>query len=134
VIFQDVFRTGSKLDFSHRLNLIYSYIEEILGRYQVDCMAIESIFYGKNVKNLIYMGHSRGVILLAAAKKNLKINEYSPREIKRAVTGTGQASKQQIQYMMKSILGLDSFPKPDHVADALAVAICHSLKCSGSNK
>ncbi|MDD5533761.1 MAG: crossover junction endodeoxyribonuclease RuvC, partial [Syntrophales bacterium] len=96
-------------------------------RTRPDAVAIEDIFYGKNVQSLIKQGHARGVIILAAVQAGLDVSEYSPLEIKKAVACYGRAEKQQVQQMVRAILRLDEPPPPD-AADALAVAICH-LHC-----
>ena len=92
-------------------------------------MAVEDIFYGKNVQSLIKLGHIRGVTLLAGAQQGISVHEYAPLEIKKAVVGYGRAEKSQVQAMVKAILQLRETPTAD-AADALAVAICHA-HCSG---
>ena len=89
-------------------------------------MAIEEIFFNKNVKTAVDVSQARGVILLAARKQDVDIYEYTPLQIKSSVVGYGRAEKQQIMYMTKLLLKLESEPKPDDTADALAVAICHA--------
>ncbi|BCX13848.1 MAG: hypothetical protein KatS3mg085_380 [Candidatus Dojkabacteria bacterium] len=89
-------------------------------------MAVESIFYFKNQKTVIDVGQARGVILLAGCQNNLNISHYTPLQVKMSITGYGRASKEQMQQMVKSIFGLKEIPKPDDVADAIAVAYCHS--------
>ncbi len=98
---------------------------EVVKKSNPDRVALEDIFYGKNVKSLIKQGHARGVILLAASHSGLPVYEYSPLEIKQAVVGYGRAEKSQVQQMVKVILGMPVVPTAD-AADALAVAICHS--------
>ena len=102
-------------------NLIY-----LLEKYKPDVVAIEELFYFKNQTTIIPVAEARGVIVLTAQKYCGKIFEYTPLQIKQALTGNGRAEKKQVQYMVKAILGLNSIPKPDDAADALAVAICHS--------
>jgi crossover junction endodeoxyribonuclease RuvC len=106
------------------LTTIYAGISEVIHHSSPQIMAIEDIFYGKNVSSLIKQGHVRGVAVLAGAQEGLSIFEYTPLEIKKAVTGYGLAEKIQIQLMVKKILRLKEMPPPD-AADALAVAICH---------
>ncbi len=110
----------------NRLMQIYDGIFEIIVRHRPDCMAIEEIFFNKNVKTAVDVSQARGVILLAARKQDVDIYEYTPLQIKSSVVGYGRAEKQQIMYMTKLLLKLESEPKPDDTADALAVAICHA--------
>ncbi len=106
------------------LSSIYAGIRETIHNTSPDTMVVEDIFCGKNVRSLIKQGHVRGVVVLAGVKEGLSVFEYTPLEIKKAVTGYGLAQKMQIQMMVKKILRLKEIPPPD-AADALAVAICH---------
>ncbi|PKM62780.1 MAG: crossover junction endodeoxyribonuclease RuvC [Firmicutes bacterium HGW-Firmicutes-21] len=108
-----------------RLMQIYDRITDIIIRHNPDCVAIEELFFNKNVKTAVDVCHGRGVILLAAKKQSVDIYEYTPLQIKSSVVGYGRAEKQQIIYMTKLLLKLEKEPKPDDTADALAVAICH---------
>ncbi|MBE7040161.1 MAG: crossover junction endodeoxyribonuclease RuvC [Ruminococcaceae bacterium] len=117
-------KAGEKL--SDRLRDIYESINILIERFSPDAFAIEELFFNTNVKTAITVAHGRGVAMLAASSQNLPIFEYTPLQVKQAVSGYGRADKQQIQRMVKSLLCLDSVPKPDDVADALAVAICHA--------
>lgn len=110
---------------SGRLTRIYDGLMEVIKKTHPDQVALEDIFYGKNVKSLIKQGHARGVILLAASHGGLPVFEYSPLEIKQAVVGYGRAEKSQVQQMVKAILGMPAAPTAD-AADALAAAICHA--------
>lgn len=98
----------------------------LFEKFKPDCMAIEELFYFRNNTTVIPVAEARGVIVLTAQKYCPKIYEYTPLQIKQALTGNGRAEKKQVQYMVKAILGLPGIPKPDDAADALAVAICHS--------
>lgn len=109
-------------------NLIY-----LLKKYKPEIVAIEELFYFKNQTTIIPVAEARGVIILTAQKYCGNIYEYTPLQIKQALTGNGRAEKAQVQFMVKSILGLNSIPKPDDAADALAVAICHSQTSSALN-
>ena len=109
-----------------RLEAIDSSLRFLFEKYKPDAVAIEELFYFKNQKTVIQVAQARGVIVLACQKYCGNIYEYTPLQIKQALTGQGRAEKAQVQYMVKAILGLDSIPKPDDAADALAVAICHS--------
>jgi crossover junction endodeoxyribonuclease RuvC len=106
------------------LQMIYDDLREVIQRSKPDAMAIEDIFYGKNIRSLIRQGHVRGAAILAGKHSGIPVYEYSPLEIKKAVVGYGRAEKGQVQTMVRAILGLTELPSPD-AADALAVAICH---------
>jgi crossover junction endodeoxyribonuclease RuvC len=108
---------------------IYEQLMAVIGQTKPDVVAIEDIFYGKNVKSLIKQGQARGVAILAGSHSGLPVFEYSPLEVKKAVVGYGRAEKSQVQAMIKAILQLKETPRAD-AADALAVAICHA-HCSG---
>ena len=111
--------------FSDKLFEIHRRLVELLAECRVDSVAIENIFYAANVRSALKLGHARGVAMLAAAQAGLTVVEYTPAEIKRAVVGYGRADKQQVQHMVKLLLGLAAVPSPHDAADALAVAICH---------
>lgn len=109
-----------------RLALIEKGVKQIIEKFKPDEIAIEELFFAKNVKTGIAVAHARGVVLLTAVKECGKIFEYTPLQIKQALTGYGRAEKNQIQQMVKSMLSLNGIPRPDDAADALAVALCHS--------
>jgi crossover junction endodeoxyribonuclease RuvC len=104
---------------------LHNKLVEVIESFSPDAIAIEDIFFGKNVKSLIKQGHVRGVAILAGARGAIPVYEYSPLEIKKAVVGYGRAEKNQMQIMTKALLHLDKLPTPD-AADALAAAICHA--------
>jgi crossover junction endodeoxyribonuclease RuvC len=104
---------------------IHAGLQALLVEHRPECVAIENVFFAKNVRSALKLGHARGVALLAASQASIPVVEYSPAEIKRSVVGYGRAEKQQVQAMMKLLLELDAVPSPHDVADALAVAICH---------
>ena len=108
-----------------RLEEIYDGIGEIIRRHSIDCMAIEELFFNRNVTTAIDVAQARGVILLAARKCGIDIYEYTPLQIKQSVVGYGRAEKRQVIYMTQLLLHLKEPAKPDDTADALAVAICH---------
>ncbi len=108
-----------------RLVELFDQIFVLLSKNKPEFVALESIFFTTNAKTIIAVGQARGVILLAAAKKNIPVVTYSPLEVKLAVTGYGKADKKQVQEMVKSILKLDKVPKPDDAADAVAIALTH---------
>lgn len=117
--------TPAKTPLHDRLDKIFDELDELIKKYQPDHLAVEELFFTNNAKTAIAVGQARGVILLAGKKNNLSVFEYTPLEVKMALTGYGRADKKQIQAMVKSVLGLTEIPKPDDAADALAIAICH---------
>lgn len=117
--------TDSNLLFPDRIKIIYDRLTEIIEIYNPEDLAVEELFFNKNVKTAIKVGQARGVEILAAVNKGMNIYEYTPLQIKQAVVGYGRADKFQVQEMVKLLLNLKERPKPDDVADALAVAICH---------
>ncbi|MFA9423129.1 MAG: crossover junction endodeoxyribonuclease RuvC [Sedimentibacter sp.] len=128
--------TESCEEFPKRLKKIYDAYFELFELYKPEAVAIEELFYNKNVKTAIAVAQARGVHLLAAENKNIPLYEYTPLQIKQAIVGYGRAEKRQVQEMVKIILKLDKIPKPDDVADGLAAAICHahSLKFANNFK
>ncbi|MBQ3047718.1 MAG: crossover junction endodeoxyribonuclease RuvC [Clostridia bacterium] len=125
VVDYGVISTHKDESFSTRLAIIYKGMCDLIDTYKPDAIAIEELFFFKNQKTVIPVAEARGVIVLSAIQKNGNVFEYTPLQIKQALTGNGRAEKKQIQYMVKSILGLESVPKPDDAADAVAVAITH---------
>ncbi len=123
-------RPSPKAPLPQRYHAIFSALEELLLKYQPGVLAIETQFVGKNVQSAIKLGMARGVCVLAAAKRNIEVKEYSPTTTKRAVVGKGHAGKQQVQKMIRLLLHLEELPEEDE-ADALAVALCHihSVHC-----
>lgn len=121
-----VITTPAKTPLPTRLETIYNELSSLIAHWQPETSAIEELFFSKNAKTALAVGHGRGVAMLALVKAGLTIAEYKPLEIKLAITGHGGADKQQMQTMIKLLLQLDDIPRPDDAADALAVAICHS--------
>lgn len=119
--------------FPERLQIVNNKIKELIKIYSPDVFAIEELFFNKNVKTAINAAQGRGAAIVAAADCGLNIYEYTPLQVKQAVVGYGRADKSQVQQMVKMILNLDEIPKPDDVADALAVAICHAHSCKMEN-
>lgn len=109
-----------------RLKKIYQELRGVIAKYHPDEFAIESAFYGKNAQSALKLGHARGVSMLAAVEQEIPTTEYSPREVKRAIVGSGAASKEQVQYMVKSLLGITNSKMLHDTSDALAIAICHA--------
>ncbi|HEY4720239.1 MAG TPA: crossover junction endodeoxyribonuclease RuvC [Anaerolineae bacterium] len=120
-----VITTPSDQTLPDRLVTIYREITRLVEQYRPDHAAIEQLFFNKNVRTALAVGHSRGVVMLALAQANIRIFEYTPLEVKQAITGNGRADKRQIQEMIKLLLNLDQIPRPDDAADALAIAVCH---------
>lgn len=118
--------TPSTMATPDRLKTIYRELDRIITEYNPDTVAIEELFFNTNVKTALLVGHARGVAVLSAANHNKEIFEYTPLQVKQGVVGYGRADKSQIQQMVKTLLNLTKVPKPDDVADALAVAICHA--------
>ena len=117
--------TKAGLDIEERLLIIYEELSAIIDKYHPDEMAIEELFFNTNQKTAVNVAQARGTILLAARQKGVKINEYTPLQVKQSVVGYGRAEKSQVIEMTRIILKLDKKPKPDDTADALAIAICH---------
>jgi len=117
--------TPAKTDFSIRLKMIFDGILQIIDNFKPEAMAIEKLYYNTNSKTVIDVAEARGVILLAARLRNIPIYEYTPLQVKSAVTGYGKADKHQVMELTRQLLNLKEVPKPDDTADALAIAICH---------
>ena len=120
-----VIATAAATEFHDRLAKIYRELNQIIISHAPQVMAVENIIYAENVKIALSLGHASGSILLVAAHNDLPVTRYAPKEIKRAITGNGNASKEQVQRMVQAILGLKEIPKPNDKADALAVGLCH---------
>ncbi|MBM7868058.1 crossover junction endodeoxyribonuclease RuvC [Heliobacterium gestii] len=122
-------RTPAHTSQASRLHTIFTDLEAIIATYNPSHIGVEELFFNRNVTTAITVAQARGVVLLAAARAGLSVHEYKPSQVKQAVVGYGRAEKQQVQQMVRVLLALDEIPKPDDVADALAVAICcaHSL-------
>jgi crossover junction endodeoxyribonuclease RuvC len=117
--------TSSKLPMPARLGQIYTELEDIIKKYKPAHMAVEDLFFFKNQKTVIKVGQARGVVIVCGINNGLQVFDYTPLQVKQAVTSYGRAEKRQVQEMVTRILGLKEVPKPDDVADALAVAVCH---------
>ncbi len=118
--------TKAHTPIEQRLKIIYDGINEAINKYKPDFMAVEELFFNNNAKTAIAVGQARGVILLSAVNMGVPFFEYTPLQVKQAVAGYGRADKNQVQQMVKAILNLPAVPKPDDVADALAIAVCHA--------
>jgi len=128
-----VIKISPKKSLPLRLKQIYDTLVLVIEKYIPDEFAIETAFYSKNVQSTLKLGHARGVSILAAVNRQIPIAEYSPREVKKSIVGTGSASKEQVRYMVCQIMKIKSLPKPLDISDAIAVAVCHHnklLNCS----
>jgi len=118
--------TPPDLPMPRRLLELHDQLIGLLTLHEPETAAVESLFFQKNVRTAISVGQARGAVLLALAERGMPVGEYTPLEVKQAVTGYGGAEKRQVQTMVRMLLGLTELPKPDDAADALAVAICHA--------
>lgn len=125
-------QTKAGMPTNERLKIIYDSMTELIARHKPDAMAVEELFFNTNSKTAIVVAEARGIILLSAINAGIDIAEYTPLQVKQAVTGYGRADKNQVQQMTKALLGLDKVPKPDDTADALAIAICHAHSAGSS--
>ena len=108
-----------------RLQTIYGELGQVISRHQPSAVAVEQLFFSKNVRTAMVVGQARGVVLLAVADAGVPLHEYTPLEVKQSVVGYGKATKEQVQKLVQMLLDLDFVPQPDDAADAIAVAICH---------
>lgn len=118
-------QTKAGTPFTQRLLKLDDEISLIIEKFKPDAISVEELFFNKNIKTAIAAAHGRGVVLAAAARSGTEVFEYTPLQVKQAVVGYGRADKAQVQQMVKAILNLPEIPKPDDVADALAIAVCH---------
>lgn len=117
--------TEADQEMPYRLQKIYHDLSRIIDEFKPEHIAIEDLFFFKNQKTVIKVAQARGVVIVAAKNKGLEVFDYTPLQVKQAVTGYGRAEKKQVQQMVTKILGLKEVPKPDDTADALAISICH---------
>lgn len=122
----DAILTAAGTPLPERLLIIYDQLSAVIARHRPDAVAVEELFFSKNVRTAMSVGQARGVVLLTAAQAGLPIYHYKPAEVKQAVAGYGGADKTQIQEMVRLLLDLDTVFKPDDIADAVAIAICHA--------
>lgn len=118
-------RPPPKRSFAEKLKVIHEDIEKIIHRHRPDVVAVEDMFFAENVKSAVKLGHARGVAILAAARHDIQVEEYTPLEIKQSIVGYGRADKNQVRDMLCYILNLDKNIKGTDASDALAVAVCH---------
>ena len=126
VVDYGVITTPKNMPISQRLNTIYQATIELMETFKPDEIAFEELFFNTNTTTAIPVAEARGVLIVACKQYVDRLFEYTPLQIKQALTGNGRAEKKQVQFMVKNILGLSAVPKPDDAADALAVALCHS--------
>jgi crossover junction endodeoxyribonuclease RuvC len=121
-----VVRTRAGVDLGVRLAALHARVTELLDEHGPEAIAVEDVYFGANVRSAYAVGQARGVIALAAGQRGIPCRSYTPQQVKGAVCGSGRAAKEQVQRMVQALLGLPELPRPDHAADALAVAICHA--------
>jgi len=126
--------TDKDMPMADRLKVLYSELMEKIAEFQPAEVSIEELYFNTNAKTVIYVGEARGVALLACCNSGLPIYEYTPLQIKNAISGSGRADKKQMQQMVKRLLALDFIPKPDDAADAIAAALCHGFSGGGLKK
>lgn len=131
VVCSGVIKMSARLTFPEKLLAIHASLSKTLDECRPGCVAVESLFHAVNARSAFALAHARGVIVLAATQAGLPVVEYAPAEVKRAVVGHGRAEKQQVQHMVRLLLGLAELPTPFDVADALAIAICHAQNTTG---
>ena len=123
-----VIKTNSKDKLAHRLQIIFNEISQLINEHKPTIFSIEEIFYSKNVKSSLLLGHARGVAMAAASVNNLLVYEYAARKIKQSLTGNGNAHKDQVQFMVKNLLKMNEVPKSNDASDALGIALCYLLQ------
>ncbi len=121
-----VIETAAGLDPGERLAAIFDRVDGLLAEYSPDALAVEDLYFGANARSAFAVGQARGVVILAAGRRGIPCRSYTPQQVKGAVCGSGKAAKAQVQRMVQALLSLTDLPRPDHAADALAVAICHA--------
>ncbi|MBI2670284.1 MAG: crossover junction endodeoxyribonuclease RuvC [Candidatus Yanofskybacteria bacterium] len=117
-------KTGVNIKNADRVATVYNFFDKLIKKYRPDKLALETLFFFKNAKTVIKVSEIRGILMYTAAKNGIEISEFTPLQVKQAVTSYGRAEKTQVQNMVKLILDLETIPRPDDVADALAIAIC----------
>jgi crossover junction endodeoxyribonuclease RuvC len=121
-----VVETSAALDPPLRLRAIHERVGELIDEYNPDAVALEDVYFGQNARSAFAVGQARGVVMLAAGQRSVPCASYTPQQVKGAVCGNGRAAKDQVQRMVQTLLSLTEMPRPDHAADALAIAICHT--------
>ena len=126
-VFYDVIKTRPDDSLDHKLETLYDGLLETIQKFAPTVLSIEEAFYGKNARTALLMGHVRGVIMIGGRHSDLPVYEYAARKVKSSVTGNGNATKEQVQFMVQRLLSLKEAPTPLDASDALAIAICHGL-------
>jgi len=121
-----VIGTPAAMEPALRLARVHAGVCRVMDEHRPDAVAVEDLYFGANIASALAVGQARGVVLLAAGQRGVPCSSYTPQQVKGAVCGSGRAAKDQVQRMVKSLLSLEDLPRPDHAADALAVAICHA--------
>jgi crossover junction endodeoxyribonuclease RuvC len=121
-----VITTPAQLPAERRLAEVHARVAALLDEHRPDALALEDLYFGQNVRTAFAVGQARGAVMLAAGQRCVPCAGYTPQQVKGAVCGSGRAPKDQVARMVKALLGLDADPRPDHAADALAVAVCHA--------
>ena len=121
-----VVETPPAMDSGARLAEIHARVGALMDGYRPDALAVEDLYFGVNVRSAFAVGQARGVVVLAAGQRAIRCASYTPQQVKAAVCGSGRAPKDQVQRMVQTLLALPDLPRPDHAADALAVAVCHA--------
>ena len=121
-----VIETASGQDAGARLAQIHERVGALMDEYTPDAVAVEDLYFGENARSAFAVGQARGVVILAAGQRDVPCSSYTPQQVKSAVCGNGRAAKDQVQRMVQTLLALTDLPRPDHAADALAIAICHT--------
>jgi crossover junction endodeoxyribonuclease RuvC len=121
-----VIETRSGVPQERRLVDIHAAVEALIGEHEPDAVALEELYFGQNVRTAFAVGHGRAAVLLAAGQRGIPCVSYTPQQVKSSVCGSGRADKDQVARMVQTLLGLAETPRPDHAADALAVAMCHA--------
>jgi crossover junction endodeoxyribonuclease RuvC len=121
-----VIETAKSSGAAKRLTTIHARVGELIDEYRPDAVALEDLYFGANARSAFAVGQARGVVMLAAGQRDVPCSSYTPQQVKSAVCGSGRAAKDQVQRMVQTLLALTDLPKPDHAADALAIAICHT--------
>lgn len=122
-----VIRTRPRDPLANRLHEIHDGVSELIARHRPDALSVEDVFYARNVRTTVVLGHARGVILLAGAQAGLEVHEFPPAEIKKTVVGTGAATKEQVQFMLMRLLRLKAVPTPSDAADGVAAALTYVM-------
>lgn len=121
-----VVETAAGRDVAGRLAAVFERVGALMDEHRPDALAMEDVYFGANARSAFAVGQARGVVMLAAGQRGIACSSYTPQQVKGAVCGNGRVAKDQVQRMVQTLLGLPDLPRPDHAADALAVAICHA--------